>query len=148
MNGCGTEPVARLTTSRSVTSAGHENTRRAADMHGPSVLGSGVSGSTDLGDLNQRAGVGRWRAHVFFGAAGVAGRTRRSRRPLSRWELADCLWGLYEGPPRCLLDQLGSGMRLRDVNGVAAGLLGDRRPRRGSRRRTSCFSAADILPQL
>src|SRR5215472_14664730 len=30
MNGRGTEPVARLTTSRWVTSAGHENARRAA----------------------------------------------------------------------------------------------------------------------
>jgi hypothetical protein len=41
MNGCGTEPAARLTTSRWVTSAGHENARNAADMN--ASLGVGLA---------------------------------------------------------------------------------------------------------
>ena len=48
MNGCGTEPAARLTTSRWVTSAGHENTRRAAVIDDLPVVGA-VSDRTHVG---------------------------------------------------------------------------------------------------
>jgi len=51
MNGRGTEPVARLTTSRWVTSAGHENARRAAVRRGWRLLGLTRSGCAYRPDL-------------------------------------------------------------------------------------------------